>query len=63
MVMCNKQHLSNTWSWIHEKNKQHWDWIEKCIVYKKTYISVYMITTLILVHGATYFDKLKWEAV
>ena len=20
MVMCNKQHLSNIWDWIHEKN-------------------------------------------
>ena len=24
-----KQHLSNIWSPIHEKNKQHWDWVEK----------------------------------
>ena len=23
MVMCNKQHLCNIWSWIHEKVKQH----------------------------------------
>ena len=23
MFMCNKQHLSNIWSWIHEKVKQH----------------------------------------
>ena len=29
MVMCNKQHLSNIWSWIQEKVKQHWGWIEK----------------------------------
>ena len=63
MVMCNIQHLSNIWSWIHEKNKQHWDWVEKCIVYKNTCISVYMITTLHYLHCATYFDKLKWEAV
>ena len=29
MVICIKQHLSNTWSSIHEKVKQHWGWVEK----------------------------------
>ena len=29
MVMCNKHHLSTIWSWIHEKVKQHWGWVEK----------------------------------
>ena len=29
MVMCNKQHLSNIWSWSHEKVTQHWGWFEK----------------------------------
>ena len=29
MVICIKQHLSNVWSSIHEKVKQHWDWVEK----------------------------------
>ena len=29
MVMCNKQHLSNIWSWIHRKVRQHWGWVEK----------------------------------
>ena len=29
MVICIKQHLSNIWSSIHEKVKQHWVWIEK----------------------------------
>ena len=24
-----KQHLSNIWSSIHEKVKQHWGWVEK----------------------------------
>ena len=24
MVMCNKQHLSNMWCWIHEKVKRDW---------------------------------------
>ena len=29
MVICIKQHLSNNWSSIHEKIKQHWGWVEK----------------------------------
>ena len=29
MVMFNKQQLNNTWSWIHEKVKQHLGWAEK----------------------------------
>ena len=29
MFVCTKQHLSNIWSWIHEKVKQRWRWIEK----------------------------------
>ena len=29
MIMCIKQHLSNIWSWIYEKNEQHWDWVER----------------------------------
>ena len=29
MVTCSKQHLSNIWSLIHEKSKQHWAWVEK----------------------------------
>ena len=27
--ICVKQHLSNIWSSIHEKAKQHWGWVEK----------------------------------
>ena len=34
MVMF-KQHLSNGWSWIQEKVKQHWGWAEKSVAYKK----------------------------
>ena len=33
--ICIKQHLSNIWNSIHEKVKQHWDWVEKSISYKK----------------------------
>ena len=27
--LCIKQHVSNIWSSIHEKVKQHWAWIEQ----------------------------------
>ena len=37
MVVCNKQHLSNIWSWIHGKRKQHWGWAEKSVAYKKMF--------------------------
>ena len=29
IFICTKQLLSNIWSSIHEKLKQHWDWFEK----------------------------------
>ena len=37
VVICIKQHLSNSWSSIHEKVMQHWGWNEKKRVslYKK----------------------------
>ena len=35
MLLCIKQHLSNIWSSIHEKVKQHWAWVEKSVAYKK----------------------------
>ena len=34
MLICSKQHLSNIWSWIHAKVKQHWGWIEESVAYK-----------------------------
>ena len=36
MVICIKQHLSNIWSSIHEKVKQHWGWVENkhCLLKK-----------------------------
>ena len=43
MVICIKQHLSNIWSSIYEKVKQHWSWVEKSVAYKK---SVYRWWTL-----------------
>ena len=42
MGICIKQHLSNIWSLIHEKVKQHWAWVaKKRSLYKKLiFISV-----------------------
>ena len=39
VVICIKQHLSNSWSSIHEKVMQHWGWNEKS-VYKKIKFSI-----------------------
>ena len=38
MVTCIKQHLSNIWSSINEKVKEHWGWVElkKSFAYKKS---------------------------
>ena len=35
IFICIKQHLSNIWSSIHEKVKQHWGWVEKSVDYKR----------------------------
>ena len=35
MVMCNKQHLSNIWSWIHEKVSNTEAELKKNVAYKK----------------------------
>ena len=35
MLICIKQHLSNIWSLIHKKVKQHACWVEKSVAYKK----------------------------
>ena len=35
MLICMKQHLSNTWGSIHEKVKYHWGWAEKRVAYIK----------------------------
>ena len=67
MVMCNKQHLSNIWSWIHERKKKKINNTEaglKKSVYKKKH--VFQFTRWlpsILAHCGTYFDQLKWEVV
>ena len=36
IVIGIKQHLSNIWSSVHEKVKQHWDWVKKSVAYKKS---------------------------
>ena len=36
MTICFKQRLSNIWSSIYEKLKQHWGWAEKSVAYKKS---------------------------
>ena len=30
------QQVSNIWSAIHEKVKQHWSWVEKSVAYEKS---------------------------
>ena len=34
MVICIEQHLSNNWSSMHEKVKQHWGWVKKALLIK-----------------------------
>ena len=43
MLICIKQHLSNIWSSIHEKVKQHWGWVEKktLLIKKSMYIHIF----------------------
>ena len=35
MLICIKHYLSNIWSSIDEKVKQHWGWVEKSVAHKK----------------------------
>ena len=46
-AICTKQHLSNFWSSIHEKVKQHWGWAEKSVAYKKACISSTVVIFLV----------------
>ena len=44
-LLCIKQHISNIWSSIHEKVKQHWGWVGKklCLYYKRSaYLCIFM---------------------
>ena len=38
MLTCINQQAINIWSSIHEKVKQHWDWVEKSVAYKRACI-------------------------
>ena len=42
MLTCITQHLSNIWSSIHEKAKQHWGWVEKKQCLKKSVYYIYI---------------------
>ena len=54
MLICIKQHLSNIWSSIHEKVKQHRDWFEKRVDYiKKACISIYT---------SSQYNSQKWQS-
>ena len=46
MFICVKQHLSNIWSSIHEKIKQHCAWVKKSFVYKKKRVFEKLCTVL-----------------
>ena len=35
MLVSIRQHPNKLWSSIYEKVKQHWDWVEKSVGYKK----------------------------
>ena len=44
MIICIKQPLSNIWSSVHEKVKQHWGWVENNVAYKKNVYLFVLIT-------------------
>ena len=39
-IECTKEYLSNIWSLIHEKGKQHWVWVEKAVAFLKNVCSL-----------------------
>ena len=41
MVICIKQYLSNIWSRIHGKVKQHWGWVKRKRVAYRTKACIY----------------------
>ena len=41
MVILIKQHLSNIWSSVHEKVKQHWGWSEKKCCFSKKRVGAF----------------------
>ena len=59
MLVCIKQHLSNIWSSIHGKVKQHWGWVEKkcCLLKKSMYLKMLInfFLTYRIVKNLTFF--------
>ena len=58
MLICIKQHVSNVWSSIQEKVKQHWDWVEKSVDKEKS-----NVTNIILTRNKfdSLFDQITWN--
>ena len=56
MLICIKQHISNIWSSIYQKVKQHWGWVKKSVANKKECISF-----LFLSYNTLYFNS--WNTV
>ena len=57
MVMCNKQHLSNIWSYIHKKIKQHWGWVGKKALLIKRKQALLLIINFIIVEKSIWICK------
>ena len=56
MFLCIKQHLSNTWSLIHEKVREHWGWAEK-----KHVENAYILIQKKHVDIPLYENNILWE--
>ena len=63
MITCIKQHLSNIWTSIHAKIKQHWGWVEKSVASKKSeIISQYFRKKVILdVRLSSQYASVLWS--
>ena len=64
MLICIKQHLSNIWSSIHEKVKQHWVWIEKTLHIKRkraNYYTFRKIPTLLDLWIDIFWGSVKYK--
>ena len=62
MVICIKQHLSNIWSSIHEKVKQHWGWVEKMLLIKKVFVYERFDLEMYAACQQKSMSKLNWES-
>ena len=57
MPLCNKQHLNNSWSSIHEKVKKHWGWVEKSVACKEKCVNNFFSLVLF----SAVIHKRKWK--